>query len=234
MHLLLFDIDATLLLTGGAGMRAMARAARELFGDGFIWDGIEPSGGLDPLLFSEAVARSRLELAGDAHSRFQARYVELLETGLHESRASIRLLPGVDRLLADLRLREDVRLGLLTGNYSRGAVLKLEAAGIDPHQFSIGAFGEEGDSRAELAALALARFEAAHGAPIPPGRVIVIGDTPRDVEAALANRCLALGVATGKYSTRVLLDAGASAAVEDLSDPTPLFGLMEGSARRGR
>jgi len=224
--LLLFDIDATLLLTGGAGMRAMARAARELFGERFIWDGIDPSGGLDPLLFSEAVARSRLELAEDAHSRFHEKYIETLEHELREGSAGIRVLPGVRQLLDALRSRSDVCLGLLTGNYSRGAALKLEAAGIDTSWFTIGVFGDEGATRAALVSVALERFEAAHGAPIARERVVVIGDTPRDVEAALANGCRVLAVATGKYGVEALLEAGATAAVADLSDPAPLLGLL--------
>ena len=226
--LLLFDIDATLLLTGGAGMRAMARAARELFGERLTWDGIDPSGGLDPLLFSEAVARSRLELAEDAHSRFHEKYVEILEVELRQSRAGIRVLPGVRELLETLRSRPDVCLGVLTGNYSRGAALKLEAAGIDPRWFSIGVFGDEGATRAALVSVALERFEAAHGGSIARERVIIIGDTPRDVEAALAHGCRVLAVATGKHGIETLLAAGATAAVADLSDPAPLLGLLEG------
>ena len=231
--LLLFDIDATLLLTGGAGMRAMARAARELFGERLTWEGIDPSGGLDPLLFSEAVARSQLELAEDAHSRFHERYVETLEHELREGRAGIRVLPGVPQVLEAMRSRPDVCLGLLTGNYSRGAALKLEAAGIDPAWFRIGVFGDEGGSRPALVSLALERFEAAHGSPIARERVIVIGDTPRDVEAALAHGCRVLAVATGKYGIEALLEAGATAAVADLSDPAPLIGLIAESATPG-
>lgn len=225
--LLLFDIDATLLLTGGAGMRSMARAARELFGERFTWDGIEPSGGLDPLLFSEAVTRSRLELDEMAHSRFQEKYIQILEVELRQSRAGIRVLPGVRDLLGALRSRPDVCLGLLTGNYPRGAALKLEAAGIDPRWFSIGVFGDEGPTRAALVSVALERFEAAHGGSIARERVIVIGDTPRDVEAALANGCRVLAVATGKYGVEALLAAGATEAVADLSDPAPLMALLQ-------
>ena len=225
--LLLFDIDATLLLTGGAGMRAMARAARELFGERFTWDGIEPSGGLDPLLFSEAVARSRLELDELAHSRFHEKYIQILEVELMQSRAGIRVLPGVRDLLEALRTRPEVCLGLLTGNYPRGAALKLEAAGIDPAWFSIGVFGDEGTTRAALVSVALERFEAAHGGAIARQRVIVIGDTPRDVEAALAHGCRVLAVGTGKYGVEALLEAGATAAVADLSDPAPLMALLE-------
>jgi phosphoglycolate phosphatase-like HAD superfamily hydrolase len=225
--LLLFDVDGTLLLTGGAGMRAMRRVAEALFGGGFRWDGIEVSGHLDPLIFAEAAALNGLDVDSEHHEEFRTRYLDALREELERGRAGIRVMPGVHETLALLRERPDVTLGLLTGNYAEAIPVKLAAIGVDPGWFSISAFGDEGESRPALVLLALAKYSRLLGRPADPRRVIVIGDTPRDVHCAHANRCIAFGVATGSYSVADLRAAGADEAVTDLSDPTPLVALVE-------
>jgi phosphoglycolate phosphatase-like HAD superfamily hydrolase len=126
-----------------------------------------------------------------------------------------------------------VVLGLLTGNYAHAVPLKLAAAGIDPGWFPVGAFGDEAESRPALVELARERYRRRHGAEVAPGRVVLVGDTPRDVHAALANGALAFAVATGKYSVEELLTSGAHRAVKDLSDPAPLLRLIEDGGPAG-
>lgn len=231
--LLLFDVDATLLLTGGAGMRAMTQAGRDILGPTLSWDGIEASGGLDPLLFAEAARRSGLRQTPAEHDAFRRRYAELLGDELVRSAHTVRHLPGAHDAMEDLRSRPEVTLGLLTGNYAETAALKLRAVGIDPGWFRVAVFADEAESRPALVALAMEKYRRLRGEPIPPRRVIIIGDTPRDVDAALRNGCLALGVATGKYGTEDLLRAGAHAAVPDLTQREPLYALMNGGLERG-
>jgi phosphoglycolate phosphatase len=224
--LLLFDIDGTILLTGGAGMRCMVRAGREVFGPSMSWEGIELSGGLDPLLVAEAAARSGLPFCERSHGDFRTRYLDLLPGELRAAGAQVRILPGVREVIDALRGRADAVLGLLTGNYPEGATCKLAAVGIDPSWFPVTAFGDEAPSRPALVAVALGKLAAREGRAPDPGRVIVIGDSPRDVDAALRNGCRAFAVATGKYGMEELLAAGAHRVVRDLSDPSPLLELL--------
>jgi phosphoglycolate phosphatase len=229
--LLLFDIDGTLLLTDGAGLRAFDHVGRELFGADFSWDGIMTAGGLDPVLFAEAAAANGLDDDPSHHDRFQAAYLERLAVELEVGRRGVRAMPGVIELVASVRqrwtTRGDVVPGLLTGNYSAAVPLKLGAVGLEPDWFEIHALGDEAPTRPDLVALALRRYERRFGAAIDPAAVIVIGDTPRDVHCAKAHECVAFGVATGRFGVDDLRRAGADAAVEDLADATPLWELVE-------
>ena len=230
--LLLFDIDGTLLLTDGAGMRAMAAAARRLFGEAFRWEGIAPGGSLDPLIFAEAAVLNGMGDAGDHHDRFREHYLEQLPVELAASGDRLRVMPGVPALLEALRRRRDERddvvLGLLTGNYGRGATVKLEHVGIDPAWFTLTAFGDEAPTRPQLVAVAMRKYEAQTGEPADPRRVIVIGDTERDIDCARANGCVAFAVATGPTPIDSLRGARPDVLVPDLADPSPLLALLDG------
>jgi len=227
-RLLLFDIDGTILLTGGAGMRCLVRAGKEVFGPEMCWDGIELSGGLDPVLLAEAAARSRVVTSPVTLEAFRRLYVSLLGDELRRSGPSVRAMPGIVEAIRGLRGRPDAILGLLTGNYPEGAALKLRAVGVDPAWFAVTAFGDEAPTRPALADVALRKLAALEGRAVDPRRVIVIGDSPKDVEAARANGCHAFAVATGKYGIEALRAAGAHTAVADLSDPAPLLAVLEG------
>jgi phosphoglycolate phosphatase len=224
--LVLFDVDGTLLLTGGAGMRAMKAVATELFGAGFRWDGIVVSGHLDPLIFAEAAALNGLDGVPEHHESFRRRYLEVLVRELDRDPERVRIMPGIRESLTRLRDGGAATLGLLTGNYAEAIPLKLSAIGIDPTWFEITAFGEEAATRRELAALALAKYAQRLGAPVDPRRVVIVGDTPRDVDCAHAHGCFAFAVATGGYDAGALAEAGADLVVSDLSDPTPLLEVV--------
>ena len=229
--LLLFDIDGTMLTTGGAGMHAMHRVAEAMFGSSFSFEGVDPGGGLDPLIFTEAARRSGVSGAPEILSRFRDRYLAELKLQLELARDRVRIMPGIREVIAHLHRTAadgaDHVLGMLTGNFSAAVPLKLAAIGIDPGRFSVTAFGDEADTRADLVGLALRRFERKVGCKPWPGRVIVIGDTPRDVGCAHAHDCVAFTVATGKFDREALSEAGADYVVEDLSDPGPLLDLLK-------
>lgn len=224
--LLLFDIDGTLLDTGRAGRSAFAAAATRLFGDHFTFDGISFGGRLDPLIFAEAAARHRLDDHARHHDAFRNAYLAELRTLLQERRDRVRVLPGVHELLADLRPRRDVTLGVLTGNYDESAAMKLRAADIDPDWFRVSVFGDDAPTRPGLVALAMRRHGNAHGLPCDPRRVVVIGDTPHDAHCAKVHGCAALAVTTGGYGRDELLAAGADAVVDTLEDRRPLDALI--------
>lgn len=229
-HLLLFDVDATLLKTGNAGLRAMAAAAAHLFGEAFTWEGVVASGHLDPLIFAEAAAINGLDDDPHHHQAFHDHYLQKLPEELEHSKDQILVLPGVLSLLDALRQRSqqraDVVLGLLTGNYTKAVPIKLGAAGLDPTWFDITAFGDEGKSRPDLVELAMRKYAKRFGEPIESKRVIVIGDTPRDVNCAKAHNCVSVAVATGRYSTEQLREAGADVVLDDLSDAGALLAML--------
>jgi phosphoglycolate phosphatase-like HAD superfamily hydrolase len=223
MTLLLFDVDGTILIGNGAGARAMTRAGLAACGEGFTLEGIVISGGMDPVIFAEAARNMGLENHGAHHDAFRDLYLAELE---RELASGTVLLPGIATLLASLAGRTDITLGLVTGNYQRAVALKFAAVGLGLDAFVLGAFGDEAPTRPGLVALALERYRTLRGTPIEPARVIVIGDTPRDVQCAQQNGCRAFAVATGKYAAHELRDAGADYVVKDLADHTPLLILL--------
>lgn len=226
VKLTLFDVDGTLLSCGGAGMLAMRRAAAALFGGRLSFDGVSPAGSLDIVLFREALLRANAPELEREHETFRARYLEELERSLEEKRAGVRVYPGVREVLLGVRERDDVVLGMLTGNYGPAAALKLRAAGLEPEWFRVGAFGDEADTRPALVEVALERCRSSLGLRFCGPDVVVIGDTPFDVACASAHGCLSLAVCTGRYSRAELEDAGATVVVDDLSDPAPLYALL--------
>ena len=221
-RIFLFDIDNTLLNSGGAGSRAMNLAFREIFGveDGF--EGVEFSGRTDSAIFRDGLALHRLP-DGDfpaLMSRFKATYVRYLARTLPETRGW--LLPGVAALLRSLGEAEGVRLGLATGNFRRGAMMKLEHYGIRSF-FRSGGFGEDDERRNEVVAIAIRRLG---GRPGGRNTVYVVGDTPIDVEAAKANGAVAVAVTTGKSSADELTRAGADVVFPDLGDVASVLAVL--------
>lgn len=225
VQLILFDIDGTLLRCHGAGARALVRAGLAVCGPRFSLDGIPISGGLDSVIYARAAGAMGVADPDALHDAFRTRYLVELADELARAAPPVEQLPGVSPLLAALAARTDVALGLLTGNYRQAVPLKLGAAGLDPQAFAAGAYGDDARLRPGLVPVALERF-ARLGTRVPAERVIVVGDTPRDVECALHNGCRCLAVATGAYSEAALHDAGAHRVVPDLSDPEALLSLL--------
>ena len=218
VKLVLFDIDGTILLSDGAGRRAVHRALIEVFG------GSGPSdhrfdGKTDPQIIRELM---RLEGHADSHidanmvATFE-RYVELLAEELRAGSSSVRVMPGVRELLGALAPRADVVLGLLTGNVAAGARAKLGAAGIDPAMFRVGAYGSDHEHRGELPAVAQRRAREELQVDVAGQDVVVIGDTPADIACGRGIGARAIAVATGHYSVEDLGQHSPAAVFEDLS-----------------
>ena len=224
--LVLFDVDGTLLLTAGAGMRAMKRAAAELFGEAFRWDGIVTAGHLDPLIFAEAAVLNAIADHETHHATFRSRYLGALADELERGRHAVRAMPGIHRALERLRTENRATVGLLTGNYPEAIPLKFGFVGIEPSWFEITAFADDAPTRAGLVEVAIAKHAKRSGQPVDPRRVMIVGDTPRDVDCAHAHGCYAFGVATGGYDIAALRAAGADRVVADLDDPAPLFEVL--------
>jgi phosphoglycolate phosphatase-like HAD superfamily hydrolase len=196
MHLFLFDIDGTLLSSHGAGTRAMNAAFERCFRVPRAFDDVAMAGCTDPWIFRQGYERHSVgEPFEAALRRFDEHYHDLLPGVLAAGRVTLK--PGLPGLLARLAARPDAALGLLTGNFERGAFMKLQAAGIDRF-FAAGAFGSDDEDRNRLVPHALRRF-AEKGRAFAPEDTTVIGDTPRDIACARAWGCRAVAVATGGH-----------------------------------
>lgn len=221
-HLVLFDIDCTLLVTAGAGRRAITTALREHVRDPAAFDRIRFDGKTDPQIVRELlVAGGHPNPQDHAFVSHVCRtYVTHLEVELAQPTSRTTLMPGVLPLLTALEGTPGVVLGLLTGNVEPGAKLKLKSGGIDPARFHVGAYGSDSGHRPDLPGVA-ARRAADHFGREPKGReVIIIGDTPSDVTCGAGIGARGIGVATGSYSREELLAAGAHAAFDDLRELT--------------
>ncbi len=219
-RLVLFDIDGTILLTAGAGRRAILAALGEEVGSSAAFGQVRFDGKTDPQIVTEL-----LESAGyqgphgsERVSAICQRYVELLAGELEQCTSRTAVMPGVHPLLDRLEAEEGVILGLLTGNVAQGATLKLRSAGLDPGRFRVGAYGSDSANRSELPPIAAHRAEPYFGR-IPSGpEVIIIGDTPADIACGECIGARAIAVATGGYSVSDLASCGPHAVFEDLSD----------------
>jgi phosphoglycolate phosphatase-like HAD superfamily hydrolase len=215
VRLLLFDVDQTLISTGGAGIRALDRAFKHLLNLDNAMEGITPHGKTDPGIIREiflarigheATMERELESILDA-------YVSFLRDEVQTS-TTYRVLPGITEILESLSIRTDVLLGLATGNIEVGARIKLQRGNLNRF-FAFGGYGSDSEDRTVLVRRAAQMAAAQHGSTIDPESTFVIGDTPRDIEAGLRAGFKTVGVATGRYTSDELRDAGAGIVVSN-------------------
>jgi len=215
--LILFDIDGTLLLTRGQGMLAMQDAGRELVGPHFSIDGADYSGRLDPLIWRQLCEINGVADADGLHDAFRAAYLANLKQRFDDG-AAVEILPGVAELIGGLQAEDEITLGLVTGNYPETGQLKIETGGLDFEVFTVFGWGSDGDHRRDLPRVAIERYEATNGGRIDRERVVIIGDTPHDVDCARHNGCRSLAVATGRFALDDLREHRPDHAVESLAD----------------
>lgn len=218
-RLVLFDIDGTILWTDGAGRRAVFQALEEHFGKSGPGEH-RFDGKTDPQIVRELMRHAGVADA-DIDARLDevlGRYLALLRHELASMEHAQHVFPGVRELLDTLEARDDVALGLLTGNIRHGAHAKLSAVGIDPARFLVGAFGSDHHERPELPEIARSRAEVVLGHAVSGRDLVVIGDTPADVECGVSIGARAIGVATGRYSVEELRARGAAEVFADLTD----------------
>src|SRR5438874_11336154 len=207
-HLILFDIDGTLVLTGGAGLRAMNRACEDVVGHGKALDGIPVAGRTDWSILEDVMRLHDRALDAGLFEDLRVRYVMHLRDEIERPGTGAKaVMPGIRELLDALQERSDVALGLLTGNFLEGARIKLEHFDLWRY-FRCGAFGDDSSDRNTLVPVAIARARACGIGGLGPEDVIVVGDTPHDIACALAVGATPVGVATGSYSVERLRDSG--------------------------
>jgi phosphoglycolate phosphatase len=218
MRLLLFDVDGTLLSSRGAGRRAVKVALEQIYGTGGVIDEYDLGGKTDQRIVFDV-----LEAAGFARESVRERLDDFFEAyarGLVEEIGegqNIVTLPGVGALVRRLGETSGVVLGLLTGNIEEGARIKLGPTGLWPN-FSVGAFGSDDVDRRRLPSLATRRAHALVGYAFRPDEVVVIGDTPLDIDCARAYGAVAVAVATGRHSRDELLGHEPDLLFDDFSD----------------
>jgi phosphoglycolate phosphatase len=232
LELILFDVDLTLLASGGAGVRALNSAMLDIYGLQDAFAGVEFAGRTDRVISEEGLRRSGIDPGPEAVSGLRSVYVRRLAGELASPGCTARALTGAKRLLDALSTHPGAAAGLLTGNWKEGAFLKLAACGLDRY-FTFGGFADDGYHRAELFPAALSKGERLKGRTFSPGRAWVVGDTPHDVACGRAWGARTLGVATGPYDRASLVQSGATAVVDDLGDTEAVLSALLGDQGRG-
>jgi phosphoglycolate phosphatase len=201
MNLVLFDIDGTLISTGGAGMRAFYRALRDIFDIDADRPVLRPDGKTDPLIAKELIASLGLEDQWNdiIQERLFSFYLNHLEDEMRRAKEAglIRVLPGVANLLETLSGQPDFCVGLVTGNLEKGARIKLDWAGLNQY-FRFGGYGSDSGDRTALIRIGIQRGTQVV-APTPVEEVFVIGDTPLDIQHGRAAGAKVIAVASARY-----------------------------------
>jgi phosphoglycolate phosphatase len=212
----LFDIDGTLIRSGGASDRAWHRAFEELHSVDVDVGSVTGRGVPDPEVgrqcFRAALGR---EPRDDEMAKLMAARLAHLPEEVDNS-PGYRVMEGAEDLLEHL-IDEGYLLGLVTGNVEAAAHIKLARAGLNRF-FSFGGYGSDSPDRTELTRKSLERGGVVAGAPLGPGTTIAVGDTPRDIDAGHGAGIRVAGVATGDYTVEELRDAGADFAIPTLRD----------------
>ena len=229
--LLLFDIDGTLILTGGAGYRAIKHAVEVSLGVERALEGIPVAGRTDSIILRDAVrAIDGRELTDALRDQIRETYMGTLRAEIERVRGGPGVLPGVRQLLARLAGDPAYHVALLTGNFSQTAAIKLGYFDLWGH-FDWGAFGEDAVERNDLLPVAIARYRARTGMDIASSDIVIIGDTPNDVEVARVGQARSVCVTTGQFDREALLAAGADVVFHDLSDVDEVMAVLGGRGR---
>ncbi len=221
--LLLWDIDGTLINSGGAGMRALRTALKNCFSIEGSLDDIDFAGRTDRWIMRRVFAKFDLPATEENFARYLEVYLAALPTELAGPGAHV--LPGVRDLLLAAAARADLTQGLLTGNMRRGAEIKLGFHGLWTH-FPFGAFADDGEWRNDLGPHALRRAREHTGREFSPERIWVIGDTPHDIACGRAIGARTLALATGSHSASDLATHQPSAVLADLADAAAFWQIL--------
>lgn len=221
--LVLWDIDSTLILSGGAGERALVAALQSAFGIVGTLEEIELAGRTDRWIARRILAKFAVPDTPDNVSRYLEGYLHALPSELNNPHAYV--LPGVRELLAALAQRGDVAQGLLTGNLRRGAEIKLGHHDLLTH-FAFGAFADDSELRNDLGPHAVRRAASHHSVEFAADRVWVLGDTPHDIDCGKAIGASTLAIATGQFTVEQLRAHNPTAVVADLSNTNAILALL--------
>lgn len=225
-RVVLFDIDGTLIHSARAGLRGMNAAFQSLYGVWGALDRVSLAGRTDRAIVGDVLGGLGLEPTDEAVFALREMYVAHLAAEMSRPVPGAVMLPGVIAALEALDKRNDVAVGLLTGNFERGAAIKLGYFQLWS-RFAFGAFGDLHVNRRDLVPVARAHVNRLHGAALPASSVVVIGDTPLDIDCAHAHGARSIAVATGPFSGKDLRAAGAGLVLETLEDVDALLEFLD-------
>jgi phosphoglycolate phosphatase-like HAD superfamily hydrolase len=223
MRVCLFDIDGTLISSGGAGKAAMEAALTSEFGVRSITDRVPYSGRTDRAIVRDLFLHYGISEERVSWQRFRDAYLSHLPECM--ARQQGRVLPGIADLLRQLQAKKDFVLGLLTGNLRAGARIKLAHFDLF-HFFALGGFGDYHLERDDVAREAWAEVQRHLGGKGDPNRLWVVGDTPLDVRCARAIGARVAAVCTGWHCRDDLAACEPDVLVADLSDPAPFLSAL--------
>lgn len=223
--LLLFDIDGTLILSGGAGLRGMNRAFEQLYGTTNILDGISLAGRTDNKIMMDAYKKAGIPFSVDELDRFKKAYFEFIREEVNADGTNKRTMPGITELLPQLAARGNVHLALLTGNWEKSGRAKLGCFDMNKY-FPFGAFSDDSSEREELAPVAMQRFEQRIGERVNPEQVYIIGDTPGDIHCAKPHGVISVAVAAAAHSAADLRPHDPDYLFEDLTATKEILEIL--------
>lgn len=221
--LLLWDIDGTLIASGGAGMRALTVALRNVFGIEGSLNDIDFAGRTDRWIMREVFRKFAIPVTEENFARYFDGYVAALPTEMANPNA--RVLPGVPEVLKAAAAHGHIAQGLLTGNMRRGAQVKLSYHGLWQH-FPFGAFADDSEHRNDLGPHALLRAKEHHKVEFAAANVWIIGDTPHDIACGKVIGAKTLALATGGYSIDQLRAHTPTMVLENLADTAAVLKLF--------
>ena len=224
MKYILFDIDGTLIDSGGAGTRSLDLAFEDTFSVPGAFKTIRMAGKTDMQILREGLKLHGIGVNGAVPAFFET-YIRHLRNTIDEKKGQVK--PGIKKALEVLKSDNGSILGLLTGNIREGAMVKLRAFGLDSY-FQTGAFGDDSEDRNKLLPVAVEKLYERTSLKVGFRDCVVIGDTPRDIECSKPYGAFAVAVATGPYEYGVLADAGADVVFEDLSDTEKFISALNG------
>jgi phosphoglycolate phosphatase len=230
MRLILFDLDGTLLTSGGIGRRSTRSALESIFGTSGNLDEFYPGGRTQEAIFIDTLADAGigmnqfLERREELYQIFLDNFQGILDQGEYQ----INALPGAIQLIEYLNSNENFVLGLVTGNHTEAARLKLLNAGLDPNVYLAGAYGEESANRSDLVPLAKDRAETITGKEFPEYYTIVVGDTTRDVLSAKSVNATSFALTTGTDERDLLQSVNPDSIFENLHQLLERFEFLEG------
>jgi phosphoglycolate phosphatase-like HAD superfamily hydrolase len=231
MKLILFDIDGTLLVSQGAGRAALRAAMEEVYGMAGPIDRYDFGGKTDNRIVTDLLTAVGLPPA-TINAKLSHLYACMAEKAVDIfPQMTFSRCPGIDALLETLRHHEQTLIGILTGNNHHTAPLKLRAAGIDPNQFLVNAYGSEAIDRNDLPAIAIERANGLTVGAFNGKNTVIIGDTPADILCAKAVGATAVAVATGWQSTKSLSHHRPDYLFDNLANTAQVLDVLLGNRR---
>lgn len=226
-RLFLFDVDLTLIQTGGAGLRSLDRTFKRYFGLEHITSGYRPDGKTDLVIIRELLVINRLR--SRVHSSLVRRladlYLECLSEEMVLGLENASVMPGVEKLVRTIAETPGCFNGLLTGNLEKGAAIKLAPFGLRKY-FPVGAFGSDNEDRSKLVDIALARAARYYGTEFQRKYTYVIGDSVHDIRCGKSNGCVSVAVNTGSTPYEELEREGPDLIFRDFREPEKVLERM--------